>query len=73
MNGMRGIVKSIDLDNNDVEVIVYLMGREISAHLSPGRLTVTTESVTNYVTNNSESKQDSAGRDSIAKPPFTTI
>ena len=34
MNGMRGIVKSIDLDNNDVEVIVHLMGRETSAHLS---------------------------------------
>ena len=34
MNGMRGIVKSIDLDNNDVEVIVHLMGRETSAHLT---------------------------------------
>lgn len=34
MDGMRGIVKSIDLDNNDVEVIVHLMGRETSAHLT---------------------------------------
>ena len=34
MDGMRGIVKSIDLDSNDVEVIIHLMGRDTSVHLS---------------------------------------